>query len=81
MSHATSAPAGGVPPGGRHTAIAASTGHRVIYHAPICPTCESANITTDEIETTDGLTEEAFVCLACGETWPLACVTDWGGRP
>ena len=21
------------------------------------------------------------ICLACGETWPLACVTDWGGRP
>jgi hypothetical protein len=62
-------------------AVPASTGHRVIYHAPICPTCESTNITTDEIETTDGLSEEAFICLACGETWPLACVTDWGGRP
>jgi hypothetical protein len=62
-------------------AVPASAGHRVIYHAPICPTCDSANITTDEIETTDGLTEEAFICLACGETWPLACVTDCGGRP
>jgi len=62
-------------------AVPASAGYRVIYHFPICPACESANITTDEIETTDGLTEEAFVCLACGETWPLACVTDWGGAP
>jgi hypothetical protein len=58
-------------------AIPASSGFRVIYHAPICPTCGSSNITTDDIETTDGLTEEAFICLACGETWPLACVTDW----
>jgi hypothetical protein len=56
---------------------AASAGHRVIYHAPLCPTCGSSNITTDEIETTDGLSEEAFICLACGEAWPLACVTDW----
>ena len=30
---------------------------------------------------TDGLTETAFLCLGCGETWPLACVTDWGGAP
>jgi hypothetical protein len=81
MSHATSAPAGGVPPGWRHAVAAASTGHRVIYHEPICPQCGSTNVTTDDIETTDDLTEEAFICLACGETWPLACVTDWGGRP
>ena len=58
-------------------AIPASTRFRVIYHAPICPTCGSSNITTDDVETTDGFTEEAFICLACGETWPLACVTDW----
>jgi len=80
MFNATSARAGGVVPGGRHAA-AAGSGHRVIYHAPICPQCGSSNITTDDIETTDGLTEEAFICLACGETWPLACVTDWGGAP
>jgi hypothetical protein len=76
MSHATSAPAGGVAPGGPP---AASTSHRVIYHEPICPQCGSGNVTTDDIETTDGLTETALICLACGETWPLACVTDWGG--
>ena len=62
-------------------AVPASAGHRVIYHEPICPQCGSCNVTTDDIETTDGLTEEALICLACGETWPLACVTDWGGRP
>jgi hypothetical protein len=62
-------------------AIPASTGFRVIYHAPICPTCGSSNITTDDIETTDGFTEEAFICLPCGETWPLACVIDWDTRP
>ena len=58
-------------------AIPASSGFRVIYHAPICPQCGSTNVTTDDIETTDDLTEEAFICLACGEAWPLACVTDW----
>jgi transposase-like protein len=62
-------------------ATAASTSHRVIYHEPICPTCGSSNITTDDIDIVDGLTETAYVCLACGETWPLACVTDWGGAP
>ena len=61
-------------------AIPASTRFRVIHHAPICPACGSSNITTDEIETTDGLTEEAFICLPCGEAWPLACVTDWDTR-
>ena len=58
-------------------AIPSSARFRVIYHEPICPTCGSSNITTDEVETTDGFTEEAFICLACGEAWPLACVTDW----
>jgi hypothetical protein len=58
-------------------AIPATTRFRVIYHHPVCPTCGGSNITTDEVETTDGLTEEAFICLGCGEAWPLACVTDW----
>jgi hypothetical protein len=62
-------------------AAAASPGFRVIYHEPLCPRCGSNHVTSDDIETTDGLTETAFICLACGETWPLACVTDWGGRP
>ena len=51
--------------------------HRVVDHPPICPDCESPDITTDEIETSDGLTETAFICRACGAAWPLACVTDW----
>ena len=58
-------------------AISATTRFRVIHHAPICPRCGGSNITTDEVEITDGLTEEAFICLVCGEAWPLACVTDW----
>ena len=58
-------------------AIPATTRFRVIHHAPICPRCGGSNITTDEVETTDGLAEEAFICLGCGEAWPLACVTDW----
>jgi hypothetical protein len=58
-------------------AIPATARFRVIHHLPICPRCGSSNITTDDIETTDGFTEEAFICLVCGEAWPLACVTDW----
>jgi hypothetical protein len=61
-------------------AVPATTRFRVIRHAPICPRCGSSNITTDDIETTDGLAEEAFICLICGEAWPLACVTDWDTR-
>jgi hypothetical protein len=57
--------------------IPASPKFRVIYHAPICPQCGSPAITTEEVETGDGFTETAFICTACGEAWPLACVTDW----
>ena len=32
------------------------------------------------METGDGFTETAFICTACGEAWPLACVTDWDTR-
>jgi len=58
-------------------AIPASSGFRVIYHAPVCPQCGSSAITTEEVETSDGITETAYLCTACGEAWPLACVTDW----
>jgi uncharacterized Zn finger protein len=58
-------------------AIPASSGFRVIYHEPICPQCGSSAITTEEVETGDGITETVFICTACGEAWPLACVTDW----
>jgi hypothetical protein len=50
---------------------------RVIYHEPICPGCGSFDIGTAEVDTGDGLTETAFTCAACGQAWPLACVTDW----
>jgi len=50
---------------------------RVIYHEPVCPDCGSFDITTDEVETGDGLTETAHICADCGAAWPLACVTDW----
>ena len=50
---------------------------RVIYHEPVCPDCGSSDITSDEVETGDGLTETALTCRACGTAWPLACVSDW----
>jgi hypothetical protein len=54
---------------------------RVIYHEPICPECGSFNIETADVDTGGGLTETAHICLACGEAWPLACVTEWSTRP
>jgi hypothetical protein len=53
------------------------TEFRVIYHEPICPACGSFDIDTGEVDTGDGFTETAHLCRACGEAWPLACVTDW----
>jgi predicted RNA-binding Zn-ribbon protein involved in translation (DUF1610 family) len=50
---------------------------RVIYHEPICPDCGSFDITRDEVQTGDGLTETALTCRDCGTAWPLACVSDW----
>ena len=50
---------------------------RVIYHEPVCPDCGSSEITEDEAETGDGLTETALTCRSCGTAWPVACVTDW----
>jgi uncharacterized Zn finger protein len=50
---------------------------RVIYHEPICPDCGSSDITSDEVETGDGLTETALTCRDCGTAWPLACVCEW----
>jgi len=61
-------------------AITATPRFRVIYHAPICPECGSPAITTEEVETGDGITETAYLCTSCGEAWPLACVTDWDTR-
>lgn len=50
---------------------------RVIYHEPRCPDCGSDDITSDEVETGDGLTETAHICCACGAAWPLACICEW----
>jgi hypothetical protein len=50
---------------------------RVIYHEPVCPDCGSCDITSDEVETGDGLTETALTCRTCGSAWPVACVSDW----
>jgi hypothetical protein len=54
--------------------------HRVIYHPRYCPECESANVAVGEVDTGDGLTETALLCLNCGAAWPLACVAEWGGQ-
>ena len=49
---------------------------RVIYHQEVCPDCRSGNITENEIQTTDGLTETALICGDCGAAWPVACVAE-----
>ena len=54
---------------------------RVIYHGPSAPTAVCDDITTDEVETGDGLTETALICRACGTAWPVACVSDWTVPP
>jgi hypothetical protein len=51
--------------------------YRVIYHEPICPECGSTNITKNEVETGDSVTETALICRDCGTAWPLACIADW----
>jgi len=56
---------------------AARPGHWVIAHEPVCPECGSFDVTTDEVDTGDGLTETAYMCTPCGCAWPLACVSDW----
>jgi len=54
---------------------------RVIYHEPVCPDCGSFDITEEEVETGDDLTETAHICRTCGTAWPLACVTEWTTPP
>jgi transposase-like protein len=54
---------------------------RVIHHTAVCPECDSSNVVIGDVDTGDGVTETAFICAECGEAWPLACVTDWGGTP
>jgi len=49
---------------------------RVIYHERACPDCGSHDITEHDIQTTDGLTETALTCQACGAAWPVACICE-----
>jgi hypothetical protein len=62
-------------------AHSAADGFRVIYHEPICPDCGSFDITRTEVQVTEEFTETALECRDCGTAWPLACVTEWEGRP
>jgi hypothetical protein len=52
-------------------------GHVVHPHEPICPACGSFDVTTDEVDTGDGIDETAWICEACGAAWPLACIVEW----
>jgi transposase-like protein len=54
---------------------------RVIYHAMVCPECGSADVSTDEVPTGDGITETAYVCDNCHVAWPLACISDLEHQP
>jgi len=76
MSHATSVPSGASPP-----PLHVVPAYRVIYHAQVCPDCESGDITQSEVETGDGITEIALTCTSCGTAWPVACVVDWSTQP
>jgi hypothetical protein len=54
---------------------------RVIYHESVCPDCGSSDISTEDVETTDGVCETAFVCGHCHLAWPLACISDLEAQP
>jgi hypothetical protein len=49
---------------------------RVIYHQPVCPDCGSGQVSTEDVQTTDGFTETAHVCQDCGAAWPVACIAE-----
>jgi hypothetical protein len=67
-------------PAGTSQRPAARPGHWVISHEPVCPECGSFDVTTEDVDTGDGLTETAWICEACGCAWPLACVCEWSTR-
>jgi hypothetical protein len=54
---------------------------RVIYHEPVCPECESRNVTTERVPLLDFMEEDAYVCGDCGTAWPLACISDLEAQP
>ena len=53
---------------------------RVLFRTHVCPDCGSDDITESEVDTSDGITEIALTCHACGTAWPVACVVDWSTR-
>jgi hypothetical protein len=77
MSHATAVrPADPAPARSPRPGVAA--GFRVIRHEPVCPDCRSLDISAEDVETGDGITETALICRSCGTAWPMACVAEWG---
>ena len=38
--------------------------------------CGSRDITTSDVDTTDGLRETAHICAVCGAAWPMACIAE-----
>ena len=79
MSHATAVRPAPLAPASRRSQPALAGGFRVVCHEPVCPDCRSRDVTAEDVETGDGLTETALICRACGTAWPLACVAEWGG--
>ena len=74
MPHPTRLPAGTHEPRTIEFAPTASDGHRVIYHEPICPDCGSFDITENEVDTGDGISELGLTCEACGTAWPVGSI-------
>jgi hypothetical protein len=78
MSHAIAVrPA--TPSPARPSRPVLGAGFRVVCHEPVCPDCRSLDITEQDVETGDGISETALICRACGAAWPLCCVAEWGG--
>jgi hypothetical protein len=61
-----------LPPAAR-----AIPGYRVLFHEQVCPACGSTDIDEQEVQTGEGITEIALICLPCGCAWPVACVVEW----
>lgn len=57
-------------------------GFWVLPHEPVCPQCGTFDVSTDEVDTGDGIEETAYICENpdCGCAWPLACVIEWSTR-
>jgi hypothetical protein len=65
------------PPGAPSPPIRAVPAYRVLFHEQVCPACGGTDITEDEVETGDGITEVALTCRGCGCAWPVACIVEW----